>query len=341
MKIQWFRKNEWLHSKIPFLLGIVYLGAWNSNALLFEIWINILVLLFMIVAIASFGYFLNDSFDIQEDALMGKVNFASKFSLKQRFSILLALFVFGYVPWAFFSKGYFLFTLLAIHLILLLMYSVPPIRLKNRGMTALVFDAGYSFVLPVLVCFYYINDSTIDQFTIPLLIAWSATMGIRNIMQHHRNDAQFDSISLTYNISNQKGENKVKFLTYNLLVPLEFIIFIFLLISFGVSYGYFLLILGVFLIAEVAIHINDIGFRINKIFGSQYSSINSFYEYIFPNYMILLLITRIDTNYLIVLLVHNIIFFNSLLYSYIKFSSNMFKISKWILLFDKIKSNLR
>jgi 4-hydroxybenzoate polyprenyltransferase len=341
MNIPLFRKNEWWHSKMPFLLGIVYLVALSTNMLFSEIWINIFVFLFLIITIAAFGYFLNDSFDIEEDALVGKVNFAARFSTRNRFKILIVLFVFGYLPWYFFSEDPFLLALLAAHLLLLLLYSIPPIRLKNRGMIALIIDAGYSFILPVLVSFYFINDSTIDRYSIPLLIVWSTTIGIRNIIEHHRDDARFDNVSYTFNISNHKGENRMKLFMYYLLLPLELIFFVFLLVSFKVSYGYFLLLFGIFLLAEIIINLSYDGFKIYKLFGSKFSSINSCYEYILPSYLLVLLSINIDINYLVLLLFHNTIFFNSLLYSYVVFSFNIFKTSKWLLLFDKIKSVIR
>jgi 4-hydroxybenzoate polyprenyltransferase len=193
-----FRVKDWWWSKAALLMGMIYLfAAWYHISLARFIPLSILSLI-TICGFASMGYLFNDLFDIKKDAAAGKSNFlAGKPVL---FILLLFLvssgFVFG--PWWFLPKDNFSYLLIAAQIFLFIVYSVPPLRLKERGVAGIITDALYAHGLPPVLAAYTFALAAQHPFRISeigMLFIWQTTSGIRNILLHQFDDLESDKIS--------------------------------------------------------------------------------------------------------------------------------------------------
>ena len=343
MKIESFRHDEWWHSKIPFLIGIAYFCIYINNTTFYQTVPLLLWYILLVVLLASFGYFLNDCFDVKEDALVDKTNFASKFSPKIRILILIGLFIPAYFSWFYITDNHTVHLFLCIHAALLFLYSVPPFRVKNKGNWALLIDSAYSLVIPIVVTFFYFSKSQVDP-NYPLITEiaiWAFLLGLRNIIQHHIVDSNKDKISGTYNICNTIGIDKSKFILYYIVLPTELVLFLHVIFFNLDFFALFILSLIFFVLFEIVVNLGKQGFKIVKIFGSGFSSFNSYYEYVMPSLILTVLTFQIDFKFLFLIVFHNTVFFNKLIFSYLKKDLNIFKPSKWKRLYKNLGNNLK
>ncbi|MDZ4846795.1 MAG: hypothetical protein SH857_14740 [Chitinophagales bacterium] len=193
-----FRIKDWWQSKAALLMGMVYLfTAW------FDIGFDQFLLLALlsvatISGFASFGYLLNDFFDRESDALAGKKNFLAG---KSQWSILL-LFLLALIilllPWRWLPFTVFSAALIGAQILLFIIYSAPPLRLKEKGISGIVIDALYAHALPVILAAYTYSlaaGKSLPALPIILLFAWQSFSGIRNILLHQADDLQSDKKS--------------------------------------------------------------------------------------------------------------------------------------------------
>lgn len=191
------RAGNWWHSKLPPLLSVVYaaglvfgLGA-TSVA---ELWLAALV---SILGIASYGHVVNDAFDIEVDRLAGKPNAMAGFTVVQRTAVALILLAVSFAPAALVPYGLAATALVAVNCLLPTLYSVPPVRIKERGIWALLFDAGGAHVVPTLwislVALRLFNgDHRLGWVFTVVMTLWALTVGIKGILRHQIFDLAAD-----------------------------------------------------------------------------------------------------------------------------------------------------
>jgi len=190
-----FRVNDWWWSKAALLMGMIYLFAERYH-ISFEKFIPLAVLsLTTITGFASMGYLFNDLFDIEKDTLAGKRNFLAGKSSLATLVFFLASAVFVLLPWWFLPKNKFSFILIGVQFGLFIIYSAPPIRLKERGLAGIITDALYAHGIPAILAAYtfalaaHYVFPTADIF---VLFAWQTVAGFRNILIHQAEDLEAD-----------------------------------------------------------------------------------------------------------------------------------------------------
>ncbi|MBP6730552.1 MAG: UbiA family prenyltransferase [Chitinophagales bacterium] len=191
-----FRVDDWWRSKAAMLMGMVYL---------FTLWFYIPFAHFAILALLSLaticgfaatGYLLNDFFDRAKDLKAGKRNFLVNRSpgvivVCFTGALLCLLFPWLYLPFTTTSAA-----LMALELSLLLVYSLPPIRLKEKGLAGIVTDALYAHTVPVVLAAYTFSLAAQKQIPLApmaLLIGWQTLSGVRNILLHQHDDLNADA----------------------------------------------------------------------------------------------------------------------------------------------------
>jgi hypothetical protein len=197
-----FRVNDWWRSKAAMLMGMVYL---------FTLWFGIpfnkflqlaALSLVTITGFAATGYLLNDFFDREKDLKAGKRNFLiGKPYIIIFFSFVISLFFLS-VPWLYLPFTQLSALLIAAQLTLFVIYSLPPLRLKERGIAGIVTDALYAHTLPVLLAAYTFSLAAgIRIETAPLwaLTIWQTVSGIRNILLHQHDDLTADATAESKN----------------------------------------------------------------------------------------------------------------------------------------------
>ncbi len=191
-----FRVDDWWRSKAAMLMGMVYL---------FTLWFYIpfaqfaMLALFSLATICGFaatGYLLNDFFDRAKDLKAGKRNF-----LVNRSPAVIAVCFTGallclLLPWLYLPFTTTSAALMALEIGLLLVYSLPPIRLKERGLAGIITDALYAHTVPVVLAAYTFSlaaQQHIPMLPFGLLIGWQTLSGIRNILLHQYDDINADA----------------------------------------------------------------------------------------------------------------------------------------------------
>jgi hypothetical protein len=181
------RITEWWDYKLVPIVSIFYATALVEGVSVAAMWPALVALMCAIVPCAAYVSFINDVTDRGDDRRAGKANrLADKGPrlLALLFAVPLALgAVFGFLwrddpplvaaylcTWAAFS-----------------LYSIPPFRLKGRGILGVVADASGAHLFPSLVAAFLALRAAgkpIDPIWIGAVAAWALGCGLRGILWH-------------------------------------------------------------------------------------------------------------------------------------------------------------
>ena len=305
-----FRVKDWWWSKAALLMGMIYLfAAWYHISLNNFVPLSILSLI-TISGFASMGYLFNDLFDIEKDALAGKTNFIAG---KPWWFVLLlfsasAIFVFG--PWWWLPKDNFSYLLIGGQIVLFIIYSVAPIRLKERGVAGIVADALYAHGLPPVLAAYTFALAAQHPFRfseIALLFMWQTTSGIRNILLHQFDDLSADKISGSRNFVAGMAPDRFKAL-FKGLIAAEVILslaFFAMLLTVNLLFVVCLLTVAALAVAALMIY-NSRGKDLFSDVIWRFYPNNVSEKWLPPAYLIILSVA--DVRFMILLVIHLAIF---------------------------------
>jgi len=189
--------------------------------------VRVLALLFSAIALAGFGYVVNDTCDIVPDRRAGKVNAMAKLPPPARPGVILAFAVLGLLLWPWIHLGTSARVVLAGIYLIPILYSAPPIRLKERHLLGPIADASNAFILPSLftiTLFAPLGDTTGPPALMVVgAVMWAAGFGLRAIVKHQLDDADNDRASGTRTLVLQIGEARARAAMRWLLFPTELI----------------------------------------------------------------------------------------------------------------------
>jgi 4-hydroxybenzoate polyprenyltransferase len=194
------RSGEWWDHKLVPLLAAFYASALYAEVPVSALWPTALVFLLSLLPGAAFVSISNDIFDIEDDAAAGKPNRMSGRSRAFRAAALAGSLACGLpffwywrsdpVPLACYAAAWIAFAL----------YSVPPARLKARGMFGLCADAAGAHLFPTLLAatalFAALGRSAPAGWLIGIG-CWSFALGCRGILWHQLLDRERDERSGT------------------------------------------------------------------------------------------------------------------------------------------------
>ena len=150
------------------------------------------------LGIGTFGHLLNDLTDIEQDGMTGARNLVAGQGAWSRLTLLAAVLGAGIAPWWWLPTTPAVATLVAAEYGLFLLYSVPPVRLKERGFPGLVADALYAYVVPnafAMLLFASLAKATIPTWILAAVLVWCFSFGLERIMYHELLDAAGDARS--------------------------------------------------------------------------------------------------------------------------------------------------
>lgn len=193
------RAKEWWEYKFPPMLAVAYLIIQTNPYPFHHSILLILVLLSAITLGAIYVSILNDATDVAEDTKAGKKNRMAAYTTFQKTILVLLPLVAGFCiigvflnsfsyAALFYCAAYIVFTL----------YSLPPFRLKERGVAGIVADALGSQVFPTLfiaVCMYQYTNQEIQLLPFTFLAVWLLCFGLRGILWHQLADKENDKVS--------------------------------------------------------------------------------------------------------------------------------------------------
>lgn len=192
------RFTDWALSKIPAvcLMGAVIClseqqSGWTS------VW-NLLIFSFVFApASAAFGFLINDLGDRELDALHQKRNTFTDLGNKKATLVVIAtavLMLVGMVP--FWNRGEFL-GLLLLWFLVTVAYSLPPLRMKERGAAGVVASTAAQSLLPIFIAAAALAANSVSLWiSLPLALC-STICGATLELAHQRYDRQRDSSTNT------------------------------------------------------------------------------------------------------------------------------------------------
>ncbi len=195
------RFGVWWRHLVPPLVATAYFAALLAPPPPVPFAARLLLFLASVVGIAGFGYFLNDVGDIASDARAGKPNRAAGRSRAAR-ALQLGLWLgAGLAPWTLLAHHPSGLALLALQILLLAAYALPPLRLKERGGAGALADALYGHVVPVAITLaVFLPPTAVAELPRPGALATACAVallakGLRNILLHQLGDRARDRSS--------------------------------------------------------------------------------------------------------------------------------------------------
>lgn len=221
------RKADWFTSKVPVALSYYYLGILVSGQQGLPADLRgLFVLLGIFVATGIFVRFYNDIFDRQADAVSGKFNLAHQLAPRWWLPVLLLssgiivlLLLAAAAPW-------YAYLLLALQHLLYILYSTPPVRLKERAWAGIVTDAGYGHAVPAMIALIFAlgrGGREAGDYGLLLLLAGGLQLaaGINNIFYHQLADYAHDRQAGSRTMAVMRGPQLLLRTGVRLMVPLE------------------------------------------------------------------------------------------------------------------------
>ena len=317
------RVSNWWNYLTPFLLGIACFIIY-SLGISFATSIKVLALLFVTIAgTAAFGYFLNDITDIETDRRAGKRNLAAANSGFKNFLILFLLLAIALLPWLLIPNHRLNFPLYLVQLLLLVVYSVRPIRLKRFPVPGSFTDALYNTVVPlwVISTTFLIVNSFREIFSamipVAMITAWAFLKGFRGILLHQLGDRKNDRKSSLNTFVVHYGPLYSLKLLFNFTIWIEILLFAGIIVYISIEYIPFLyLVFPLFLIYLFLF------FRLWENFAKRRKElrvallfvINDLYEEWLP--LIILIYLCIRNPQFLILLFFYLVIFNKIIFKF-------------------------
>ncbi|HEV2740327.1 MAG TPA: UbiA family prenyltransferase [Candidatus Elarobacter sp.] len=187
------RPRAWWFNKVPLSVTLVLLLLDGRRFSLGALAVITLVVL-TVCAAGNYGYALNDLFDVEEDARLGRNNRAAGMPRLRMWAVIAASALCAEVC-ATVAAGRAGALLTLLELCLPLAYSVPPVRIKERAWLGIAADALAAHVYPAVLVLMAVTHWTVRPVTSVLAIAvvvWATAAGVRNILSHQLNTAEQD-----------------------------------------------------------------------------------------------------------------------------------------------------
>jgi 4-hydroxybenzoate polyprenyltransferase len=148
--LKFTRHAEWYEPKLIPLLGVGYLVIYLNH---YPVQASALRLLFLIFSIgigAIYVSVINDVCDVKEDVAAGKPNRMQNLTVAQKAFVLATICTLGIVCGYFIYPDILSLVFYSMSWIVFSLYSVYPIRLKERGVLGVFADASGAHLFPTL-----------------------------------------------------------------------------------------------------------------------------------------------------------------------------------------------
>jgi 4-hydroxybenzoate polyprenyltransferase len=231
--IKLVRANAWWSYKLAPVLGTAYATAAIFNISLISLWSTLLFLLVALVIGASYANVINNLCDQEEDQIGGKANY-----FIGRSNIFIALSMIGCIVPGLIISGLLIQVPLALCIyignwILFTVYSLPPIRLKNRSfLGGLAIAVGESLVPQMLAIFLVTSntDKPVLAIWLTTISIWAFASGFRSILWHQILDFENDHLAGINTFAVHASIQTLQRIGKWVVFPIEFVSFIVILV---------------------------------------------------------------------------------------------------------------
>ena len=261
------RAADWWHYKLPPLLGVAYLCLERGGVGAGAAAPPLALILLSAVGTAAFGHLLNDWADLDADRRAGRPSALAGASPGARLAWIGAALLLAVAPWAALPRAPLNLGLFAAELALFALYSLPPLRLKERGVAGMLCDALYGHALPVAVfaaTFQLAAGSAAaaDRRFLAALIVWKLVQGVASALASQARDRRADRRAGVRTFALAIGPRRA-FAAANALFPLHAAAFVVALALAGR--------LAPWLLAALAVHAAATAWRLHARYGKRAS----------------------------------------------------------------------
>jgi 4-hydroxybenzoate polyprenyltransferase len=244
------RAGEWWAYKFAPILATAYATATLVGVSLWPLLPQVVALLLAFTVGASYVSIINDWTDRADDAAAGKPN-----RLAHTSGPVVALLL-GLCLGAGLGFGWYFWQLQPLAGLLYLgawvvysLYSLPPFRLKERGLAGVLADAAGAHVFPQLLTAVLLSQwagRPVPGLWLLAVGGWALGCGVRNILWHQLGDAAHDVRAGVVTFVTRQGRGAARWLAKWLAFPLEIAGFSLLLVmsSLVLPLGLLLLYMG-------------------------------------------------------------------------------------------------
>lgn len=196
------RLDHWWYAKLPPLLAIAALCLLQSSTA-FAVGARLLLLTGLtICCVAAYGHVINDFFDIASDRLAHKANTMERLKPSQRLLVCVTPLVLGCLTAAEAGFSGWAWLWLGLNFVWPTIYSVPGLRLKERGAAGVMCDAAGSHLTPTLLILTVFSGPPLGLdgqflFFAATAVACSLALGLKGILNHQLMDRANDLASGT------------------------------------------------------------------------------------------------------------------------------------------------
>ena len=306
------RLQGWWKAKTANLLAILYSVA-LITALPFSRSLSLLAAaLITIIGIGGFGHVINDLCDVSVDAAAGKPNPLAALTLGKRFALVLGLLAVALLPWLVLPFDRLSIALLLTEFALFLAYALPPVRLKQRGIWAVLSDATYAYALPAILAahtFFLAAGRPDNPVFILSLLVWQLALGSRHFLNHLALDRGNDIRSGVSSFATTKGNYHVHTLIRHVILPTELLGFLGYLLVMNQHSRFLLFVLAsIFLILSSFHIVLAVGRRYPLLtYRFSRTQLDWLYQVVLPLVLLFYLVS-LDLKFSVLLLGHILLF---------------------------------
>ena len=306
--IFFFRAHQWWNYALAPALGWVYFLLFLNTTDYRDALSQLLCIGLSFLGMAALGYFLNDWSDEASDKVANKHNITSSLSVLNKTIISILLFSIGLAPWLLFTKNNLFVFILLLETALILLYSFPPFRFKERGWVAPITDALYAHVLPS-VLFLFLILSEVPPLFLFIVVAWKMLSGVRYYLNHIALDFHNDKLSGTKTLATQYGVLALYRWISKFIFPLE-VLFVTALFLLSLSHTPYVipvalfLLFGTIFIEQILTTTTTASFF---VYNFSRITIDDFYQKVFPIASLIGLV-YLDNKFFILLIGHLLLF---------------------------------
>lgn len=189
------RASEWWQFKLAPMCGVIFASAFLIGVPILSLWRVILLALIGLASCATYVSLINDLTDREDDQASGKPNRLVGKSRTFIAGLLAFSLLVGSAVAIYWRRDTLLMSLYVAPWITFALYSLPPLRLKVRGVFGVLADASGAHFFPSLFAVALVCRSVaapIDLVWFSSVGVWSLSFGIRGILGHQISDLEND-----------------------------------------------------------------------------------------------------------------------------------------------------
>jgi 4-hydroxybenzoate polyprenyltransferase len=212
----------WSFKLIPPLIA-AYIGCIMADVAIAAQWRALLAVLIGLASSAAAVSVINDLFDRADDRRAGKLNRLEGASRRQVVLRLLPPVAIAAAVMWWWRDEHVVAGLYAALWIVFACYSIPPLRLKGRGLLGAIADATGANLLPILLAIVATAPGRPNTWLVVTSTTWALSFGLRGIVWHQLGDVAGDRRSGVATFVVAATPERVRGLMLKWLFPLELV----------------------------------------------------------------------------------------------------------------------